>query len=289
MLASAGAQADDKSLVVAKGGALSEPSLEKVVVFDLGALDILDRLNVPVGGVMAGPKPDYLSRYASRDVETFGTIFKPDYEALNATPPSLILLGNLSLPNLEPLSSLAPAMALKCDNRNFFASVRDNTRLLAGLAGKKDAGETELSSIEATIEAVRSKATQQGTGLIVLITGSRLSVFGPGSRYGAIHDTFGIKPSAADIVPSEHGQPVGYEFILNANPDWLFVLNRDTALGRDGNAARQALDNDLVRSTKAWKNGRVVYLDPAAWYLVGCGLTASHRMADQLLDAFTSH
>ncbi len=60
------------------------------------------------------------------------------------------------------------------------------------------------------------------------------------------------------------------EFILNANPDWLFVLDRDNAIGRtEGQSAQQVLDNPLIHKTKAWQNDRIVYLDSASLYIAG--------------------
>ena len=47
------------------------------------------------------------------------------------------------------------------------------------------------------------------------------------------------------------------------------MIDRDAAIGREGSPARSMLDNALIRPTKAWKNGRVVYLNNYNWYLLG--------------------
>jgi iron complex transport system substrate-binding protein len=80
---------------------------------------------------------------------------------------------------------------------------------------------------------------------------------------------------------------ISSEFILETNPDWLYVIDRDAAIGEKGASAQQLLDNELVRQTKAWKAGHVVYLDPVAWYIVGDGLTALQSMADEVSLAIT--
>ena len=46
-------------------------------------------------------------------------------------------------------------------------------------------------------------------------------------------------------------------------------IDRDAAIGREGSPARSMLDNELIRPTKAWKTGRVVYLNNYNWYLLG--------------------
>ena len=45
------------------------------------------------------------------------------------------------------------------------------------------------------------------------------------------------------------------------------------------------LDNQLVRQTKAWKNGHVVYLDSAKLYLTASGLRSQQDIVDQLTQA----
>ena len=68
---------------------------------------------------------------------------------------------------------------------------------------------------------------------------------------------------------------------------WLFVLDRDAAIGREGQSARQFLDNDIVRRTTAWQKSQVVYLDAANWYLVGGGLQALQRNVDGIKTALS--
>ncbi len=100
---------------------------------------------------------------------------------------------------------------------------------------------------------MKEKAANKGTGLLILTSGGKISAYGPGSRFGVLHDSFGVKPAAPDLSIGNHGQPVSSEFILETNPDWLFVIDRDAAIGREGNSAKQVLDNELVRQTNAWK------------------------------------
>lgn len=71
------------------------------------------------------------------------------------------------------------------------------------------------------------------------------------------------------------------ELLLKLNPDWLFVIDRDSAIGRsEAQPAQQILDNALVRKTSAWKNDQVVYLDPTAVYIAGGVQTYSQLMDD---------
>ncbi|MCG7329320.1 siderophore ABC transporter substrate-binding protein, partial [Achromobacter sp. ACRQX] len=166
--------------------------------------------------------------------------------------------------------------------------VRRNTETLAALYGKEGVAKEKLAALDASIASLKGKAANAGTALIVLTTGGKMSAYGPGSRFGVIHDAFGVKPAATGLNVSNHGQAISFEFIAQTDPDWLFVIDRDAAIGREGVSAQRMLDNELVRPTKAWKNQRVVYLNGFNWYLLGsAGLTAMQQNVDQIAAALS--
>ena len=66
-----------------------------------------------------------------------------------------------------------------------------------------------------------------------------------------------------------HGMPVSFEYLKEKNPDWLFVLDRSAAIGEEGQAAKDVLNNPLVAETIAWKKGQVVYLDSGTYLAAG--------------------
>lgn len=142
-----------------------------------------------------------------------------------------------------------------------------------------------LASYDAEVAALRELAPQAGRVLVMLTGGGRMSAHGPGSRFGMIHDDYGLTPAVTGMDTGNHGQAISPEFILEANPDWLFVIDRDSAIGRAGDGAGQLLDNALVHQTTAWQKSQIVYLDPAAWYIAPSGITAVTLGARQIRDA----
>ncbi len=285
-LAGAPALADDVTVKHAQGETAVPQNPGKVLVFDLGALDILDRLDVAVAGVPGGVKPDYLKKYGGDDYAKIGTLFEPDYEAVSAAEPDLIVIGGRSAAKYGELSKIAPTIDLTGDARDFIGSVERNVTTLGRIFGKETEAAAEIEKLDASIAALKEKAEGKGKGLLVLTTGGKISAYGPGSRFGVLHDALGVEPAAPDLSIGNHGQPASFEFILETNPDWLFVIDRDAAVGREGQSAQQFLDNELVRQTTAWQKGQVVYLNPANWYLVGGGLTGLHQSIDQIGQAF---
>ena len=71
--------------------------------------------------------------------------------------------------------------------------------------------------------------------------------------------------------------------LLDLNADYVFILDRDTAISADGAvAAEQLMDNELVHQTNAYKNGNIVYLTPSVWYLAEGGITSMDIMLKDL-------
>lgn len=261
---------------------------QTVLVFDLAALDTLQALGVDVQGVPNQKMPPLLERYAdSAKYPQIGSLFEPDYEKIKALKPDLIIAGNRSLPKIAELRKFAPVLDVTVDNQKQIEEVYRNIRALAAIYGVREKGEAEIQSVEKAVADLRAKAASQGPGLFVMTNGGKLSVYGPGSRFDMLYTVFGMKPLPQKIEVSKHGQAVSFEYLLKANPEWLFVLDRDAAIGREGAAAQKLLDNKLVQATKAWRSKQVVYLNAANWYLLSnAGPGALKANIQQLSDAF---
>lgn len=281
------ANAADVAVKHAQGETTVATNPEKVVVFDFATLDNLDRLGVKIIGVPGSiAYPEYLKKYDGADYTKVGTLFEPDYEAVNAAEPDLIIVGGRSAAKYGELAKIAPTIDLTVPAKEFISGTEANIEKLGQLFGKETEAKAEVDKLNSELAALKEKTKGKGKGLMILTSGGKISAYGPGSRFGVLHDSFGVEPAAPDLSVGNHGQPVSSEFILETNPDWLFVLDRDAAIGREGTSAKQLLDNELVRQTNAWKNDQVVYLNAQNWYLVGGGLGALHNTIQQLSAAF---
>ncbi|GGI09259.1 siderophore ABC transporter substrate-binding protein [Egicoccus halophilus] len=276
-----GADTPDEVTVAHAQGETTVPfDPQTVVTFDLGALDTLDALGVEVAGLPDTRLPERLSSYADDAYAKVGTLFEPDYEAVNALGPDLIIVGGRSAETLPELAQIAPTIDLSVDNTDFLTSFGDRLEVIGEIFGEQDRVADELAAIEARIEEVGTLGQQAGTGLILLTTGGEVSAYGPGSRFGLIHDELGVAPAAEDLSDAPHGDAVSFEFILEQDPDHLFVLDRDATIGESGDAAEVVLDNELVARTTAWQQGEVTYLDGFDWYIVPTGLRSVQNMID---------
>lgn len=277
--------AAQRTVTHAQGETAVPAQPERVVTYDIGALDTLDALGVPVLGVAGRIFPAYLQQYGESPYLNLGTLFEPNYEALNAARPDLIITGERSSAKYPQLSKLAPTVDMPGDDAQPLQVTLANARLLGDIFGKQAQVEELSAKLQQDAAALREKTANGGKGLIVLVTGGKMSAYGPGSRFGVLHTDFGVPAAAPDLTVSLHGEAVGSEFILKTNPDWLFVIDRDAAIGETG-AAQQVLDNPLVRQTRAWQKGNVLYLDPSVWYLAGGGIQAMGRMISEVEQGY---
>ena len=258
---------------------------ETVFTFDLGVLDTMDALGVEPDGVPKATYPEALKKYSEERFTKIGSMKEPDFEAISAGAPDLIIISGRTAGAYEELSKIAPTIDLTLDAAKPMESFKTQTATLGKIFGKEAQVTEKLAGIDSKIAETKAKAADAGKGLIVLTSGGEVTAYGAGSRFGIIHDVLGVK-SAADIkADGAHGEAVSFEFIKETNPDVLYVVNRDSATGSDATASNAVLDNDLVKSTTAGKNGKVVNLDPAGWYLVGYGLNNVQAMIDAVTDS----
>ncbi|NHN29675.1 siderophore ABC transporter substrate-binding protein [Paenibacillus agricola] len=256
---------------------------KNLVVFDFGALDTLDKLGIEVTGVAQSSVPTYLAKYKDAKYKNIGTLQEPDFEKISAMKPELILISGRQQAHYAELSKIAPTVFVGVDNKRYMESFAENVKVIAKIYGKEAAADAELAKITENVKKVNAKAAASNKkGLITLVTGGKASAYGPGSRFGFIHDVLGVVPSEKNIEVSTHGQTISFEYIVEKNPDILFVVDRETAVGESKTTAKQVIENELVMKTNAFKNGSIVYLDPNYWYVSGGGLISVAGMVDEV-------
>ncbi|GGD15173.1 siderophore ABC transporter substrate-binding protein [Nocardioides daphniae] len=262
---------------------------DSVVVFDMGVLDTLDTLGVDAvtGVAKGGAVPSYLEKYASDDYVTVGDLFEPDLEAIPRAEPDLIIVGGRSSAmhdTLEETFDGVPVLDMSVDEGDYFTSARSNVLELAKIFGRTDEAEKVIAEQTERIETVREKADGAGKGLVLLTSGGEVTAYSVGSRFGFLHEEFGVEAATGELGDEEsrHGEAISFEFVRKTDPDRLYVVDRDAAIGEEGKSAEEILDNDLVRATKAWKQKQVTYVDGEAWYIVVGGLTSMGTLIDEV-------
>src|SRR5690625_4530957 len=127
---------------------------QRVVVFDYGVLDSLDKLGVDVVGLPKTSLPPYLSKFSGPAYTNAGTLQEPDFEVVNALKPDLIIISGRMSAHYDQLSRLAPTLYMAVDNDDYVASVDSNLRLLGDIFELRSIVDRELDALHLRIEDI---------------------------------------------------------------------------------------------------------------------------------------
>ena len=258
---------------------------ESVIVTDWAAFDNLDALGVKVAGVPASNAPGYLAGKVPADAIKVGSLQEPDIEGIAAAAPDLVIIGARSRTSYPTLSAIVPTIDASIDNADIVGGVEKRLTEYGQIFGVESKAAELIASLNAKVAEAKSAAEGKGTALVLVTNGGKLGIYGKESRVSWIYNTLGM-PSVFDSSDDrDHGgDAITFEYILETNPDWLFVIDRDAGVGNEG-AAEQLLDNELIHQTNAWKNGHVVYLEPQAAYVTMHGYQGLILLLDQVTVA----
>ena len=261
---------------------------QRIAILDMASLDILDALGVAGGRVVgsADTSLDYLQSYINDEVENLGTIKEADLEAVMACEPDVIFIGGRLASSYDSLSEIAPVVYLATDTETgVVASVEKNARTIASLFGLEDQVDQLMGGFDSRIQALAA-AAEGHTAIVGLVTSGSFNVLGNDGRCSIIGREVGYENIGVDaeIDTSTHGNEASFEFVVEKNPDYIFVMDRDAAIQTDGaQLAQEIMENELVMGTDAYKNGNIVYLaHPAVWYTAEGGITALDIMLQDL-------
>ncbi len=260
---------------------------KRVVVFDLGTLESLHELGIEPIGIPKSNMPAHLAFYKDNAaIEDVGTVKEPNFEKINALNPDLIIISARLQKYYEELSKIAPTIYLGVDLKDYVGSFEKNMKTIGNIFDKTTEAEAKIKEVEAKIETAKQAITKADVkALIVLYNNGKFSAYGKSSRFGFIHDVLGVKVADETIEVSTHGQSISSEFIQQLNPDVLFIVDR-SAVVNSTTTNKKEIENPLIQQTNAFKNGKIIYLDPQVWYLSGGGVTSTEMMTDEVMQYF---
>ena len=168
------------------------------------------------------------------------------------------------------------------DNIGVDAAAAGSDSGRSGGHGSRDEGNEEESS-------GRSGSGEGSEGESSGRSGSGEGSEGEGSGRSGGHGSgeSGNDASGSAGVTPTHGNEVSFEAIVALNPDYIFVMDRDSAISATGaQLAQEIMENELVMKTDAYRNGNLVILEnPGIWYLAEGGITSLGIMLSDLEKA----
>lgn len=288
---------------------------QRIAILDLAALDIIDNLGLGDRVVgTANTSIDYLSDYVNnKDIKNLGTIKEADLEAVMECEPDVIFIGGRLSASYDALSEIAPVIYLSTNSEiGLVESVTKNATTIASLFGMESDIEKKTADFAERIAALQAVAEGK-TALVGMTTSGSFNLLGNDGRCSIIGVEIGFNNLTASAnggqsgngynknsegqkteekngndnsgnSGSPHGNESSFETVVAQNPDYIFVMDRDRAIGTEGvQLAQEIMENELVMSTDAYKNGNIVYLEhPAVWYTAEGGITALDVMLQDL-------
>lgn len=262
---------------------------ERIAVLDMASLDILDNLGMGdrvVGS--ASTSLEYLTDYVdNEEVANLGTIKEADLEAVMECDPDVIFIGGRLASSYDALSEIAPVVFLSTDSElGIVKSVTKNAETIASMFGLEDEVSKKTEGFDERIKALK-KTAEGKTALVGMTTSGGFNLMGNDGRCSIVGREVGFENLTAAESTSTHGNEASFETVVEKNPDYIFVMDRDSAIGADGaQTAKEIVENELVMGTDAYKNGRIIYLEhPAVWYTAEGGITALNIMLSDLENA----
>lgn len=260
-------------------------SPEHVILFDYGALDSFEELGIAttVVGLPKHTMPKYLKKFQDdKSIENVGNLMEPNFQKINELEPDLIIIGMRQIADYKEFAAIAPTIIYELDYENYVGSVDKNIIQLGTIFQMEDKAKERLNKLHRTLEQEKDKLSGDTLrGLILMYNDSKFSAYGKGSRFGLIHDYFGIPAVVEDLEVSRHGNSISSEFIQEHNPELLYVLDRNAAI-TDQDIHKESIENNLIKQTTAYKNGKITYLSPDVWYLSGGGIKALEIMGKEI-------
>lgn len=255
-------------------------NLTRVAVLDFAVLDTLDAWGLG-DCVVALPKSSalpWLTQYRDdKKITNVGTPKEIDLEALMASAPEVIFISGRLTKKLPELRRIAPVIYQKTDREaGALKNTREKLEQLGRLFNREAEAKAAADAFEARAAKIR-EAAEGKTAVVGMVTSSHFNMLGQKAPGSLIGHEFGFKNVAAG-ANSNHGSESSFELLLKFNPDYVFVLDRDSAIARPGaKLAQDIMKNPITDKTTAAKEGRIIYLN-SAWYLAEGGLHATDLM-----------
>mgnify|MGYP001677606517 FL=1 len=268
--ASEATQASSVSIEANDGTVDIKLPVTRAASLDNRTFEVLAQWNVPL---VAAPKkliPSTITAYNGDDIADVGMHRDPNLEALVAAEPDLIVSGQRFSKYDAQIKELAPDVPLinlePREGQPFDQELIREVTDLGEIFGKQDEAKKLVDDFNASIERAKKAYDGSSTVMAVDVSGGNIGYVAPGKgrTWGPVFDLLGLKPAleVEGATDSHTGDDISVEAIAEANPAWIFVLDRDAAITKDGSntpAETVISGNAALQNVAALQNKHVVY------------------------------
>ncbi len=260
---------------------------ERVVALNWQTVDFLDAVGMGdsiVGLIKSGSYPEHLEEYyLDEDIVNVGGMKDPDFEAIMSLEPDAIFSSDRTVSMYEEFAMIAPTMAAYVEYEDgFMNSYKELAENHGKIFGITEEVNEIIAGYEERIQAIADFAEGK-TALLGIFAGG-LNTLGDVGRCSIVVNEMGFE-NLAGGEDVNHGNISSYELFLELDPEYMFILDKDTAVGTEAVAAKEQMevDNPIIAETSAFQNGNIIYLEPgAAWYIADGGITSLDLMINSV-------
>lgn len=262
---------------------------KNVISFDLGIVDSLDKLGVPVKALPKQSLPSYLDKYKADQYADVGGLKTPNIEKIKEVKPDLIIISGRQQAQSKELAAITSTVSLTTNPKDYESSVKNNMLFLAKTFNKQPEVDAALQKLDKQAAAIQQQAKQSANKALIVVHYNGKLVASEQSNYaGLIHGWLGIKAVGLESVRKGNNAErlmLTNKDVAYLNPDILFVIDRNEAIG-EGKLDKNTVEDSSMQETNAYKNKHIIYLTPDLWYLSGGGLESLKLQMQEVAKAF---
>ena len=259
---------------------------QKVVLFDFGVYDSMQKLGLgdKVVALPTASVPAYIKGSIPSSMENAGGMKQPDLTKIAQLNPDLIVITGRQGASYEALSKIAPTINLGLDRNRYLDSVKANMSLIGDLYGDQKAVEEQLAQLDKTIADAQKKAADANKKVLVLLHNDGKLI---PSNQAVVYSV--VKAQLAELPEQDNADKtkrrvVDTKAVAQANPDIILIVDRSEAIGA-GKLSKTVFEDKNIQETKAYKDGKIIYLQSDLWYLSGGGFVSLTEQINAVTNA----
>ena len=270
---------------------------KRVVVMDYGALDVLQQLKLEnhivaiAKGQGASFLPDRLKSFKNSKYKNLGNPGQPNYDELAKSKPDVIFASfrQAHTKTLEEMMKAAPnakIVFISPQNDNYIASIKQNTENIGMIFEKKKEAKKLVTQLDDKVAETKQRIGDESV-LFLNVDDKGLKTYGSTGRFGGfLNKDLGIKHADKQMKANSSGILISNEYLNEIDPDKLFVIDRTKKANEHSKVIPQALQNDVIKNSKAIRNNDVTLFEPNSWFFGEGGIGLTIEQLEQIQKAY---
>ncbi|ARD42670.1 iron ABC transporter substrate-binding protein [Actinomyces gaoshouyii] len=268
-----------------------------VVSTDNRTFEVLADWGVALAAVPKKIIPSTITAYSGDGVVDLGNHREPDFDALIAAAPDLIIIGQRFTQHYDRIVQDNPEAAIidlePREGQPIDAELGREVTALGQIFNKTVEADKLIADLGSAIERAKGAYNASHKVMAVNVSGGNIGYVAPGKgrTWGPLFDLLGLTPAlqVEGSTDDHQGDDISVEAIAEANPDWILVLDRDAAIKANDPSYIPAKDviagNAALQGVTAVSKGQIVYA-PADTYTNESIITYT-EIVTSMADAFS--